>query len=177
MQPWKRERMLRREASWGLESAFSPLGGRSWDTQTHIHTWGAHSAWFCYIPAQSCHAWTYSDAVLGTGQGEERSPWLKERFLPKLHQTTAPPDQGSPHSPYWKHRKSFWSIYKQPGMGMEGRGEAQATDYKVGGQKPRPFLRTPEMSRVGLCFILPMLCVFLSTPADCRTICTLAEHF
>ena len=179
MQPWERQRMLRREGGWGPESAFSPLGGRSRDTETNIHTWGAHSAWFCCIPAQSCRGWTSSDSALDTGQGEGRSPWLKEKFLPKLHQTTAPPDQESaPDSSYWKHpNQCFRSICKQPGMGVEGRGEGlrqQAT--KLEGRNP-VHVSTPETLRIGLCFIPATLCVLLSTPADCRTIRTLAEHF
>ena len=115
--------------------------------------------------------------VLGRERGEV--PGLRRDSSPnctkpRLHLTKAPHTLPIGNTAI---RQSFQSIYKQPGMGMEGREEAQATHYKVGGQKPRPFSRTPEMSRVGLCFILPMLCVFLSTPADCRTICTLAEHF
>lgn len=127
--------MPRREGSWGAESAFSPWGGRSWDTQTHIHTWGAHSAWFCCIPAQSCHGRTYIDAVLGTGQEEGRSPWLKERFLPRLLQTTAPPDQGSPHSPCWKHpNPSVLPVYLQTAWdgdrGVRGRLRQQTTELE-----------------------------------------------
>lgn len=38
-----------------FENASYPSGGRSWDIQIHIHKGvGAHAAWSCYIPAQSC---------------------------------------------------------------------------------------------------------------------------
>lgn len=102
------------------ESPSSPLGGRSWDIQTHVHAW-VHSAWFCCIPKRSSHGWMYSEATLDSGQGEGRNSWLKERYFLKLHQTMAPPKV--------PHILSLGSIpipralqvYKQPGVGREGK--------------------------------------------------------
>ena len=114
--------------------------------------------------------------ILGRERGEV--PGLRRNSSqnytkPRPHPTKSPPD-----SSYWKHpNQCFRSICKQPGMGVEGRGEGlrqQAT--KLEGRNP-VHVSTPETLRIGLCFIPATLCVLLSTPADCRTIRTLAEHF
>ena len=131
----ERDKGCRGERAAGVRRAPSPRGEEGVGTHRHIHTWGAHSAWFCCIPAQSCHGWTYSDAVLGTGQGEGRGPWLKERFPPRLLQTTAPPDQGSPHSPCWKHpNPSVLPVYLQTAWdgdrGARGRLRQQTAELE-----------------------------------------------
>lgn len=178
MQPWERQRMLRR-GRLGSRERLLPVG-RKEPGHRQIFTRGGlilpGSAVSQHRVAMDEHpviqAW-----ILGRERGEV--PGLRRNSSqnytkPQLHPTKS----RLYNSSYWKHpNQCFRSICKQPGMGMEGRGGGlRQQTTKLEGRNP-VYVSTPKMLRIRLCFIPATLCVLLSTPADCRTIRTLAEHF
>lgn len=124
--------MPRREDA-GVRRAPSPRGEEG--ARRHIFTWKAPlpgSAVSQLRVAMDGHTVTQS---LGTGQGEGRSPWPKERFLYRLLQPTAPPDPRLPLSLLETSQSvSARSIYKQRGMGIEGAGRLRQQTTELEGR-------------------------------------------
>lgn len=125
----------------GCGERLCPVGGRSWDTQTHIHTRGGltlpGSAVSQLRVAMDEHTLTQSWAL---GRKREKS-LAEERFLPRLL-CSIPPDE-APHTlPVGNIpiRQCFRSIYKSNTRDRMRDEEAEQQTTELEGRETCPFL-------------------------------------